>query len=61
MAVAADHQMVVQRDADLVQRLLHLARHGDVAVARRRVARRVIVDDDQRGVWPIPIPLPITT
>lgn len=44
MALAADDEMVVERDAELVADIAHLMGHGDVGGRRRRVARRMVVD-----------------
>lgn len=44
MALAADHQMVVQADADGLQGVAHGPGHLDVGFRGRRVARGVVVD-----------------
>ncbi len=43
MLAAADHEMVVQRDADRLRRLAHLLRHFDIGARGRDVAAGVIV------------------
>ena len=45
MPGAADHEMVVQGDADRRGGTLDLARHGDVGLRGRRIARRMVVQD----------------
>src|SRR6185312_3394475 len=50
VAAAADHDMVVDGDADRLKRLRHRARHVDIRLRRRRVARWMIVNQyDSRG------------
>src|SRR3954468_20686981 len=46
VARAADHQVVVQGHADRGGGTLEFARHRDVGLRRRRVARWVVVHDD---------------
>ena len=43
VAGLADHDVVVDRDTELGGGLLDLARHLDVGLGRRRVARGVVV------------------
>src|SRR5690348_9954205 len=45
VAAAADHDMVVDGDADGLKRLRHRTRHVDIRLRRRRVARWMIVDE----------------
>ena len=44
MPGAADHQVIVQGDADRGGGALDLAGHRDVGLRRRRVARRMVVE-----------------
>ena len=48
MTVTADDDVVVQHHAKRRGRLFDVAGHGDVGFLRGRVARRVIVQQDQR-------------
>ena len=48
MAVAADDQVVVDGDAELLADLDDRLRHLDVGARRRRVAGGVVVDEDDR-------------
>lgn len=51
MVAGGDDDVVVQREAELAGRLGELAGHLDVGAAGRRVAARVVVDEDQgRGL-----------
>src|SRR5713226_10048455 len=50
MAAAADYYLVVNRNADGMERLRHRAGHVDIGLGRRRVAGGVVVHhDDRRG------------
>jgi hypothetical protein len=48
VAVAADDEMVVQHDPERGGGLLDVLGHGDVGCGRGRVARGVVVHQDQR-------------
>jgi hypothetical protein len=48
VAVAADDEMVVQDDPERGGGLLDVLGHGDVGCGRGRVARGVVVHQDQR-------------
>jgi len=48
VAVAADNHMVVQYDAERGGSLLDILGHGDVGLRRGRIARGMIVHQDQR-------------
>jgi hypothetical protein len=50
MPFAADHQMVVDRNAQRLRRRLDLARHLDVVARRFRIATWMVVD--KATVWP---------
>ena len=39
----------MQRQAQHLRRILNLRGHGDVGLGRRRIARRVVVHEDQRA------------
>ena len=46
VAAASDDQMVVHRDAEGLRGIDDIARHRDVRLRRRRVARGVVVHDE---------------
>jgi hypothetical protein len=47
--LAADHQVVVDGDAERFGGLADLLRHLDVLARRLEIARGVVVQQDQRG------------
>jgi hypothetical protein len=49
MAVLADDDVVVNRYAERLCRIDDHLRHVDIGARRRRVARGMVVDQDQRG------------
>src|SRR5882757_3552210 len=49
MALATDHQVVVDPNAQRLGRLLDLPRHLDVVARRFRIARGMVVHEDERG------------
>ena len=49
MLAVTDHEMIVQSDADKIQRLAKPSGHLDVVAGRCRVAGRVVMNDDERG------------
>lgn len=56
MAGAADDQMVMDGDAELLGRVGDFARHVDVGARRRRVAAGVIVDLPSKYTYQFEIP-----
>lgn len=47
MLATANHEMIVERDADGFCRLAHLFGHLDIGTRRRDVAARVIMDHNR--------------
>ncbi len=43
----ADDDVIVQRQSEVLAPLLDLLRHAEIGLRRRRIARRVVVDQDQ--------------